>query len=129
MIRHFLISATCILFSRLCYLAAVAMEYPWRSFFSLGSFVLCAGGIGWCAVKLIDWWGEEAPVSHPQNRRKWSRMSYREAKVRLRLIELFDGDARLARRQVRILMERYPGKPEQWCWERAIVDIEGDRAA
>jgi hypothetical protein len=129
MIRHFLISATCLLFARLAYLMAMAVNHPWKSLFGLGSLALCMGGIGWCAVKLIDWWGEEAPVSHPRNRTKWSRMTYKEAKVRLRLIELFDGDARLARRQVRILMERYPGKTEQWYWETAILEVERDQAA
>jgi hypothetical protein len=127
MIRHFLTSATCLLFARLFYLAASAIENPLRSIFGLSSFVLCIGGISWCTVKLIDWWGEEAPVPHPKKRFKWSRLTYREAKVRLRVIELFDGDARLARRQVRILMERHPGKTEQWYWEKAIVEIERDR--
>jgi hypothetical protein len=126
MIRYFLTTATCLLFARLFFLVSLHIENPWRSFCGLSSLALLMGGLGWCLIKLIDWWGEEAPIFNPRSPLKWSRMTYREAMARLKLIELL-GDARLARRQVRIMMERYPGKPEQWCWERALVEIEADR--
>jgi hypothetical protein len=127
MIRHCLTAATCLLLARIFYLASIHSPDPWQLVFRLTALVLGLGGGGWGLIKLIDWWGEEAPISHPRHPWHWSRMTYREAMARFKLIELFDGDARLARRQVRILMARYPGKPEQWCWEQAIVEIEGDR--
>ncbi len=127
MIRHCLTTTICLLLARIFYIGALHSPDPWRFILSLASLVLCFGGISWGLLKFIDWWGEEAPVFNPRHPWRWSRMTYREAMARFKLIELFDGDARLAKRQVRILMARYPGKPEQWCWEQAIVEIEGDR--
>jgi hypothetical protein len=124
MIHHFLASATCLLFARLFYLVALHAEDPWRSVLGLSSLFLCLGGLGWGFIKLIDWWGEEAPIFDPNSRFKWSTMSYREAIARLKLVELFNGNARLARRQVRILMEKYPGKVEYWYWEKAILELD-----
>lgn len=103
-----------------------ATALPWLL---LLSKLLGVVGLLWLAVRLLDWWGEEAPVWHPCHMGQLVRLTYREAKVRLRLIELFDGDARMARRQVRIIKARYPSQPEQWCWERAIADLENRLAS
>ncbi|MFM2430817.1 MAG: hypothetical protein RLZZ511_2030 [Cyanobacteriota bacterium] len=100
----------------------------WELWFLVSGKLLFAAGLVWLGMKGLDWWGEEAPILHPYKMGKIVRLNYREAMARLRLIELFDGDARMARRQVRILMARYPGRLEQWYWEQAIVDIERDRA-
>ncbi|MBE9029945.1 hypothetical protein IQ266_09420 [filamentous cyanobacterium LEGE 11480] len=99
---------------------------PWLG---LGTNLLFVVGLVWLSVRLLDWWGEEAPVFHPRKAGKLVRLNYREAQARLRLIELFAGDARMARRQIRILKERYPQRSEQWYWERAIVDLEADLSA
>ncbi len=89
--------------------------------------IIGAIGLVWLGIRALDWWGEEAPVFHPYRAGKLVWLNYTDAKARLRLIERLNGDVRLARRQVRILMARYPGQAEQWYWERAIVDLERDR--
>jgi hypothetical protein len=75
-------------------------------------------GFGLFVLRLLDWWGEEAPVWY---RGRFSWVTHQQAIVRMKLIELL-GDARLARREVRILMARYPGRSEQWCWEFAVQE-------
>jgi hypothetical protein len=100
----------------------------WTLWFLVTGKVVFGIGLIGLGMKALDWWGEEAPVLHPYKMGKLVQLNYREAMARLRLIELFDGDARMARRQVRILMARYPGRLEQWYWEQAIADLERDRA-
>jgi hypothetical protein len=97
---------------------------PW---IAASSKIIFAIGLVWLGIKALDWWGEEAPVFHPYRAGKLVWLNYTDAKARLRLIERLNGDIRLARRQVRILMARYPGQSEQWYWEQAIVDLDRDR--
>jgi hypothetical protein len=92
------------------------------------SKIMFAIGLVWLGLRALDWWGEEAPVFHPYRAGKLVWLSYRDASARLRLIERLNGDARMARRQVQILMARYPGQTEQWYWDQAIVAIERDQA-
>ncbi|EDX85086.1 hypothetical protein S7335_2785 [Synechococcus sp. PCC 7335] len=49
--------------------------------------------------------------------------------TRKQLLRLVGGNASVAQRLVRDVRDRNPGRPEQWCWEKAIYDIERDRRA
>lgn len=49
--------------------------------------------------------------------------------TRKQLLRLVGGNAAVAQRLVSDLQARNPGRPEQWCWEKAIYDIERDRRA
>jgi hypothetical protein len=124
MTLHLLVFATCLLYARLCYLLAAGLGQPVQMIVELATMAIGVGSTGWLLVRLVEWWGEEAPVFDPRLPLRWSRVTYREAKARLRLIELFEGDGRMARRQVRILMAKYPQQTEQWCWEHAVLDFE-----
>jgi hypothetical protein len=94
---------------------------PW---IAASAKIMFAIGLVWLGIQALDWWGEEAPVFHPYRAGKLVWLSYRDAEARQRLIKRLNGDARMARRQVRILMARYPGQTEQWYWEQAIGELE-----
>lgn len=47
--------------------------------------------------------------------------------TRSRLLELVQGDSTTASRLVEHVQNRNPGKSLQWCWEKAIWDLERDR--
>ncbi len=49
--------------------------------------------------------------------------------TRKELLGLVGGNAAVAQRLVSDVQARNPGRPEQWCWEKAIYDIERDRRA
>ncbi len=49
--------------------------------------------------------------------------------TRKRLLSLVGGNAAIAQRLVVDIQRRNPGRPEQWCWEKAIYDVERDRRA
>ncbi len=98
---------------------------PW---IAASSKIMFAIGLVWLGIKALDWWGEEAPVFHPYRAGKLVWLSYRDASARLRVIERLNGDARMARRQVKILMARYPGQAEQWYWDQAIGELERNQA-
>ena len=49
--------------------------------------------------------------------------------TRRELLGLVGGNAAVAQRLVHDVQARNPGRPEQWCWEKAIYDIERDRRA
>ncbi|KPQ35126.1 MAG: hypothetical protein HLUCCA11_11950 [Phormidesmis priestleyi Ana] len=49
--------------------------------------------------------------------------------TRKRLVGLVGGNAAVAQRLVSDVQHRNPGRTEQWCWEKAIYDIERDRRA
>ncbi|MEL6605919.1 MAG: hypothetical protein AAFP20_22130 [Cyanobacteria bacterium J06614_10] len=50
-------------------------------------------------------------------------------KTRKQLLGLVGGNAAVAQRLVEDVSSRNPGRTEQWCWEKAIYDIERDRRA
>ena len=50
-------------------------------------------------------------------------------KTRKQLLGLVGGKATVAERLVSDVSRRNPGRSEQWCWEKAIYDIERDRRA
>lgn len=47
--------------------------------------------------------------------------------TRKQLLRLVGGNAAVAQRLVSDVSARNPTRPEQWCWEKAIYDIERDR--
>lgn len=49
--------------------------------------------------------------------------------TRQKLLRLVGGNAAVAQRLVSDVQARNPGRNEQWCWEKAIYDIERDRRA
>jgi hypothetical protein len=49
--------------------------------------------------------------------------------TRRKLLSLVGGNGAIAQRLVNDVQARNPGRPEQWCWEKAIYDIERDRRA
>ncbi len=49
--------------------------------------------------------------------------------TRKQLLGLVGGNAAVARRLVSDVHAHNPGRTEQWCWEKAIYDIERDRRA
>ena len=49
--------------------------------------------------------------------------------TRRQLLGLVGGNATVAQRLVSDVQSRNPGRTEQWCWEKAIYDIERDRRA
>ncbi|MGB3668849.1 MAG: hypothetical protein WA783_05970 [Phormidesmis sp.] len=49
--------------------------------------------------------------------------------TRAQLLRLVGGNAAVAQRLVSDVSDRNPGRTEQWCWEKAIYDIERDRRA
>jgi hypothetical protein len=49
--------------------------------------------------------------------------------TRKKLMSLVGGNAAVAQRLVADLQAHNPGRTEQWCWEKAIYDIERDRRA
>lgn len=49
--------------------------------------------------------------------------------TRRQLLSLVGGNATVAERLVSDLQAHNPGRTEQWCWEKAIYDIERDRRA
>lgn len=49
--------------------------------------------------------------------------------TRRQLLGLVGGNATVAQRLVSDVQARNPGRTEQWCWEKAIYDVERDRRA
>ncbi len=50
-------------------------------------------------------------------------------RTRRQLLGLVGGNAAVAQRLVSDVGDRNPERTEQWCWEKAIYDIERDRRA
>ncbi|MBE9078033.1 hypothetical protein IQ241_12135 [Romeria aff. gracilis LEGE 07310] len=49
--------------------------------------------------------------------------------TRQQLMRRVGGNAAVAQRLVERVKMQNPGRSEQWCWEKAIYDIERDRRA
>lgn len=49
--------------------------------------------------------------------------------TRQQLMRRVGGNAAVAQRLVERVKMQNPGRTEQWCWEKAIYDIERDRRA
>ncbi|GEM_PF-3164234 len=50
-----------------------------------------------------------------------------QSHVQRKLIRSLGGDRRAAERLVSQLQYKFPDKSENWCWEKAISDLERDR--
>lgn len=48
-------------------------------------------------------------------------------RTRQQLLRLVNGNRAVALRLVEKVKERNPKRSEQWCWEKAIYDIQRDR--
>ena len=49
--------------------------------------------------------------------------------TRQRMMRLVNGNQAVATRLVQRVRSQHPERSEQWCWEKAIYDIERDRRA
>ncbi|MEM7770871.1 MAG: hypothetical protein AAGA75_28180 [Cyanobacteria bacterium P01_E01_bin.6] len=49
------------------------------------------------------------------------------AATQKRLSRLCNHDSAIVERLINDIQTRYPGKSPQWCWEKAIFDLERDR--
>lgn len=49
-------------------------------------------------------------------------------KLQQKLFRLVQGNQETANRLLNSLRTKYPDKPETWYWEKAILDLERDRA-
>ncbi|PSN18623.1 hypothetical protein C7271_11545 [filamentous cyanobacterium CCP5] len=47
--------------------------------------------------------------------------------TRRQLLRMVGGNPSVAARLVESVRDRYPNRSEQWCWEKAIYDIQRDR--
>lgn len=75
--------------------------------------------------------GRRLPI---QGRRPTSDRNIQRARgvsrtTRKQLMRLVGGNAAVAQRLVSDVQAHNPGRTEQWCWEKAIYDIERDRRA
>ncbi len=73
--------------------------------------------------------GRRLPIQgrRPSRSRSIQRDRGVSRSTRKQLIRLVGGNAAVAQRLVRDVQVRNPGRTEQWCWEKAIYDIERDR--
>lgn len=60
-------------------------------------------------------------------RRSGSLSSRVQSSTRRQLLRMVGGNPSVAQRLVEQVRERYPNRSEQWCWEKAIYDIQRDR--
>jgi hypothetical protein len=75
--------------------------------------------------------GYRLPITRPPSRLSGgdrSRTGVARA-TRKRLVGLVGGNKAIAQRLVVDVQRRNPGRTEQWCWEKAIYDVERDRRA
>lgn len=84
-------------------------------------------------LAIVSWLtGYRLPIhKRPRNGRNSSEPRARGVSRRTRkeLLGLVGGKATVAQRLVSDVSDRNPGRSEQWCWEKAIYDIERDRRA
>ncbi|MEM9162094.1 MAG: hypothetical protein AAGC54_03375 [Cyanobacteria bacterium P01_F01_bin.4] len=75
--------------------------------------------------------GYRLPVRLPVGQRSPERsLSGRVTRpTRQRLMGLVNGNRAVADRLVSRVRSQNPDRSEQWCWEKAIYDIERDRRA
>ena len=82
-------------------------------------------------VGLVFWLRQRQ--NRPQGR--YGSSSHRSAKsqsrvngaTRRQLLRMVGGNRDVALRLVSTVQDHYPGRSEQWCWEKAIYDIQRDR--
>ncbi|MEL7511483.1 MAG: hypothetical protein AAGM27_04930 [Cyanobacteria bacterium J06554_3] len=83
-------------------------------------------------LALVNWLtGYQLPIKGSKGRSHKSIQRDRgvSRNTRRQLLGLVGGNATVAQRLVDDVSKRNPGRTEQWCWEKAIYDIERDRRA
>ncbi|WP_414530976.1 hypothetical protein [Nodularia chucula] len=75
--------------------------------------------------------------SHQSAQRRYRRTTRKSPKPKLKqrvnsstkgkLLRMVRGDEDLAYRLVRQVKASFPNQSDQWCWEKAIWDLERDR--
>ncbi|HEY9880260.1 MAG TPA: hypothetical protein V6D29_17525 [Leptolyngbyaceae cyanobacterium] len=80
------------------------------------------------ALGIVFWWrqkkGRGLPGGVPSLGRP-NRSVY--GQTRRQLLRMVGGNRATAERLLLQVRQRYPGRPEQWYWEKAIYDIQRDR--
>ncbi len=107
---------------------------PWKTIVPVGMGVVAVG-----AVVLV------VREQRPRHRYRVNLPSYKGIRTRpvnlpvkpqrpavsaateQRLLALVGGDYATVMRLVNSIGDRYPDQSEQWCWEKAIYDLERDR--
>ncbi|HEY9761556.1 MAG TPA: hypothetical protein V6D07_03465 [Trichocoleus sp.] len=82
------------------------------------------------ALGLVFWWRQKKG----KGLRGASPLSVNLGKsvygpTRRQLLRMVGGNRATAERLLSRVRQRYPGRPEQWYWEKAIYDIQRDRRA
>ncbi|MEO0708264.1 MAG: hypothetical protein AAF050_21730 [Cyanobacteria bacterium J06649_5] len=83
-------------------------------------------------LALVNWLtGYQLPIQGSKGRSHKSIQRDRgvSRSTRRQLLRLVGGNASVAQRLVSDVSTRNPDRNEQWCWEKAIYDIERDRRA
>jgi hypothetical protein len=84
-------------------------------------------------LALVSWLtGYRLPIQRPPSslgNGHSSRTRGAARATRKRLLGLVGGNAAVAQRLVSDVQRRNPDRTEQWCWEKAIYDVERDRRA
>jgi hypothetical protein len=84
-------------------------------------------------LALVSWLtGYRLPIQRPPSslgNGHSSRARGAARATRKRLLGLVGGNAAVAQRLVSDVQRRNPDRTEQWCWEKAIYDVERDRRA
>lgn len=99
----------------------------------------------WTGFVLLVWWVLSQSVSSQKSRHSgWRPQNRRRSMTRGRLqplpvltaspqaleqqlVYLLQGDRAAAHRLVASIRQRHPQESVQWCWEKAIWDLERDR--
>ena len=86
-------------------------------------------------LALVNWLtGYRLPIQLPRRGRRGALAGNQRSRgvsrgTRRQLLGLVGGNAAVAQRLVSDVSIRNPGRSEQWCWEKAIYDVERDRRA
>jgi hypothetical protein len=115
-------------FTAFCF-SVVAHEFPLSTMSSLSIVIAIA-----LLLAVVAWLtGYRLPITRPPSSLGSGghlRAQRGVAKAtRKRLLGLVGGNAAIAQRLVVDVQRRNPGRTEQWCWEKAIYDVERDRRA
>jgi hypothetical protein len=64
------------------------------------------------------------PIPYPINR---AALPSARTHLEKKLLSMLAGDRTAAQRLVAHVRQRNPGQGEEWCWQKAIADLERDR--